>query len=466
MKGTGLKILVLLPVVVSALSAAAQSRVEVTIEDCRRWAEERSVSMRNADLDVEAARMQREEARAEYFPRVSAVAFGFYSLDPMLDLGVKDILQSSTYPDGWQTVVDIIEPVLGDNFRYRTLQRGAVASLTLMQPLFAGGRIVAGNKLAVLGVEAARLQRSMAGRASDEQIDKWYRQVVALQEKQATLVMVEMMLDTIYRDVRSARDAGLASSTDVMQVELKRSELRVGRLQLENGIRLAKMNVLNTIGMEYSYVDRGVDSVPSIDSVYFAGGLSDLSAPEVYYVPEEEVAVRQEEMRLLELSVEAKRLERRMVLGEALPQVAVGAGYGYSYMLDKGDWNGAVFATVQVPLSDWGKTARKMQRYDRQIEKAENERGYLSEQILLQVRQLWLNLTSAWEQMQVTRESVVVAETNVGYSMAYYREGMVSVSELLQAQTQLQSAREAYTEQALNYATALDAYLYRTGSRD
>lgn len=442
---------------------AQNGRVEVTVEDCRKMAGEHSVQMRNADLDVEAAQMQREEARAGYFPEVSAYAFGFYALDPMLEIGVKDLFGKTEATEKLQEALDKIVPELGFNSVYRTLQNGAVAMVSFMQPVFAGGRIVAGNRLSLLGVEAAKLQRNIAARTSDEQIDRLYWQVVSLQEKQNTLMQMKSMLDTICRDVRSAYDAGLASNTDLMQVELKQSELSVGQIQLDNGIRIAKMNILNGIGMNYSYIQRDDEAYPFIDSIRFVGNFNEMLSPEDVYISETEVAARQEEMRLLELAVDAKRLERRMVLGEALPQVAVGANYGYSYIFDKGNWNGAVFAVVQIPISDWGKNARKIQRFDIQIEKAENERVYLSEQILLQIRQLWFDLTSSWQQMLVMKQSLVLAESNLDQIFAYYRAGMVSLSELLQAQTQLSQARESYTSQALEYATALNAYRYRTG---
>lgn len=448
-------ILLLLPVAVNA------RRVELSVEQCRALADRNNTTVRNAQLDVEAAVAQRGEALAEYFPKVSASVFGFYSLDPMVEIGIKDILGESQFTDRLQSIIDNIAPELGINSVYRTLQRGAVASVSLMQPIFAGGRIVAGNNLARLGVEAAHLKRDIAARSLHEQIDRDFWQVVALQEKERTLASLAVMLDTIHRDVQSAYNAGLASSTDLMQVELKRSELRVGQIQLTNGIRLAKMNLLNGIAMEYSYIDRGSDSIPFIDSIFFNGSLSTLLPPEEYYVPEEQVALSQEETRLLSIGVKAQQLQRRMVLGEALPQLAVGANYGYSYMLENGKWNGAVYAVLQIPISDWGKKARNLQRLDRQIEKAENDQAYLSEQILLQIRQLWLNLTSSWQQMQVTKQNLRLARSTVDQSLAYYRAGMIPLSELLQTQSSLNQANEAYITQALNYSAALNSYLSR-----
>lgn len=48
-----------------------------------------------------------------------------------------------------------------------------------------------------------------------------------------------------------------------------------------------------------------------------------------------------------------------MALGEALPQVMLGASYGYSYLTEKSKWNGVAFVTVKVPITDWGKISKK-----------------------------------------------------------------------------------------------------------
>lgn len=441
----------------------AQNVMRLSIDDCQRLAATNSLAVRNADLDVQAAKAQRQEALAEYFPSVSASAFGFHAIDPLLEIGVKDILGTSGFTNNLQYIIDQLAPQYGFNSVYRTMQHGGMASISLMQPVFAGGRIVTGNKLAVLGVKAANLQRNIALRSTTEQIEQQYWQIVALEEKRQTLLELEVLLDTIYRDVNQAVVAGLAADVDMMQVELKRSELHSGKIQLENGIRLAKMNMLNGIGIAYTYIPRADSDLPYIDDIIFVNRLDSFAAPEKYYVNENDVAAQQEETRLLELSVEAKRLEKRMVIGESLPQIAVGASYGYTNILDKGNMNGAVYALVQIPLSDWGKNARKIQRYNYQMEKARNEQEYLSEQILLQIRQLWLNLVTTWQQLQVSNESVKTAQTNADQSLAYYKAGMISLSDLLQAQTALRNTVEEQINQAIAYRTALQAYTLRTG---
>lgn len=458
-----LKILILTHCLSMALIVSAQKAINLSLDDCKKLSAKNNVAVRNADLDLQAAKSQRQEALAEYFPSISASAFGFYAVEPMIEIGVKDILGTSDFTNNLQYIINQLAPQLGIDPVYRSMQHGGMATVSLMQPLFAGGRIVAGNKLAVLGIKAANLQRNIILRTANEQIEQQYWQIISLEEKQRTLIQLENMLDTILRDVSSAVSAGLASEIDLMQVELKRSELRSGKIQIENGIRLAKMNMFNGIGQEYTYIRREEDSIPYIDDIYLSDRFDSLPAPDLYYTDETEIAGRQEEMQLLELSVEAKRLEKRMVIGETLPQIAVGASYGYTNILDKGNMNGAVYAVVRIPITDWGKNSKKIQRYNYQLEKARNEQEYLNEQILLQIRQLWLNLTSSWQQLKVTEESLVSAKANADQSLAYYKAGMISLTELLQAQTTLRTTEETHINQSIAYCTALQAYLLRAG---
>ena len=442
---------------------AAVPQCRLSLEQCRNMALENNAYVRNAALDVNAARAQKQEALAEYFPKVSVNAFAFYAFDPMLEIGLKDIIGESDFSNTLQNYLNSFASTYGFDPVYSTLKHGITANVSVMQPLFAGGRIVNGNRLAALGLEAAGLQKNVIERNTSEDVERAYWQIISLEEKMKTLDQMTSLVDTLYRDVNAAWSAGLATMNDLLQVRLKKNELRTGKIQLRNGIRVSKMNLCNSIGVRYNpYSSVRNDSIPYIDDIILTDRLEVEGSPDMYYQPEEEVAARQDESRLLEISVRSKQLEKKMVMGEALPKVGIGASYGYSEMVTDGRMNGAVYAMVQIPLSDWGKTARKMQRYDYQLQKAMNEKEYLDAQLVLQVRKLWIDLESAWEQLLVAEESVSVAKADVADLTAYYKAGMSPLSELLQAQTRLQEAENDYIDQSINYVTALRSYLDRT----
>ena len=440
--------------------ASAQG-LTLTLENCKDMALQNDPYVRNAHLDILAARAQKQEVFAEYFPKVSLNSFGFWAKEPMLEVGIYDVMGQNELSDVLNELLVTAGEQFGFSPIYRALDYGYVASVTAVQPLFAGGRIVTGNRLASLGVEAAKLQKEIKLRDNEASVEAGYWQVVSLEEKLSTVRVLGQLLDTLHKDLSSAVQAGLAVMTDLMQLELKQSELKSGLVQLKGGIRLAKMNLLNSIGQDYCLLPANADSLkPFIDDIVFADRLEDLLSPQEYYVPEEELASGLDENQLLGLSVEAKRMEKRMALGEALPTVGVGASYNYSRVINE-KFNGTVFATVQVPISDWGKVSRKVKRIDYQMQKASNERDYLSSQLLLQIRQLWLGLTVAWDKMMVARETMDVAQKTVDQLTDSYEAGLVPMSELLQAQTILRQSTEAYIDSQIEYSAALTAYQSR-----
>lgn len=138
------------------MQAPAQE-VRLTLDQCREMALQNNSSAVGAALDLKAAEYQKQEAFAEYFPRVSAMGFGFWAFNPLLEIGVKDIFGNNDFSNNLQNLIESYAPMYGISPSYSTLNRGYLAGISVMQPLFAGGRIVNGNRLAGIGVEAARL---------------------------------------------------------------------------------------------------------------------------------------------------------------------------------------------------------------------------------------------------------------------------------------------------------------------
>lgn len=440
--------------------AAPAQELRLTLEECREMALQNNSSAVGAALDLEAARYQKQEAFAEYFPRVSAMGFGFWAFDPLLEIGVKDIFGNNDFSNNLQGLIDSYAPMYGLPTSYTTLSRGYLAGISVMQPIFAGGRIVNGNRLAALGVEAAGLQQEVQRRSTSDEIEGYWWQVVSLQEKRELLAGSKEFVDTLFRDVTAAYEAGLVTEDELLQVKLARNELLSNEVQLDNGLKLAKMNLLNSIGQSYTVISANAsEERPYIDSIVLADEEGLPGPPEAYYADEESIAASMEETRLLELQVEAAELQKKMALGEALPQLAVGATYGYYDFTGKGDFNGLAFATVQIPISDWGRTGAKMKRLQTQVDKAASQRDYLQSQIILGVRQSWVELNSAWSQYQLALDSEAAAEASFGRVERNYEAGMVTIAELLQSQTSLRQASDKRADALNSYRQALRKWL-------
>lgn len=435
------KTLIILMILISASAMSAQE-TSLSLKDCIVLSESNNPYIKNTYLDIQSARYQKKEVFAEYFPRLSFRALGISSYDYFIDIVVGPELGKMARDSGFGG----------------TTKSGFNASLSLIQPLYAGGRIVTGNKLAKVGVKAAELKHEVNLREKREEIEKMYWEIVALEEKRHTIKHLEELLDVLYKDVNSAIAAGVVTESDLLLVKMKQNELKSGKIHLEGGIKLLKMNLFNTIGQNYSLVKAVADpSKPHIDDIVLSDRLSSLLPPSQYYVPEEEFAAGVTETELLEVMVEAKKLEKKLALGEYLPSAGIGLSYGYSSFTNS-NTNAIGLATVSIPISSWGKGSMKLKRLNNEIEKAVNQKEHLTSQLVLQARQLWLNLNVAWEQMKVAEENLEFAEKSVYNQMSRFNAGLVPISDVLMNQTSLFEATENLISKQIEYSKALTAY--------
>lgn len=440
-------------------SVCASAQVQLTLDDCREMAFQNNAALKNADLDVKAAWMQKQETLALYFPTASINAFGFHAMNPLLNIGITDILGNNDFANNLQYEVDNYASTYGFKTRYTALQYAYGAAVSVTQPIFAGGRIVNGNALAAKGLEAAKLKRSLQGKQTSMEVEGFWWSVASIEDKIQMLNELDATVQHLNAILSSAVNAGLAGDTDLLKLQLRRSELEAARRKAASGLRLAKMNLFNAIGQPYCY-NAAAETVerPFVDNIILCGISEEPLSPENYWREEAQILDNMDESRLLEIQVEAKQLEKKIAIGEAMPEVGLGASYGYGKLLDRGRTNTMAYATVKIPLTDWGKTARKAQRIDTQVQKARNDQEYLSRQLMLKIGKCWLDLTSAYDQWQLSKENSATAQTIFSRMEKQYEAGVVPVSDLLQAQASLAEARSKQTDALIAYREAIRSY--------
>lgn len=428
----------------------------VTLAECQELGAQYDPEVKSARLDLKSALAQRAEARWEYVPRISLSSVGYYALRPLVRIEPQDILEGYWADVVSQMVTDAAYQA-GITPWYEGFRSGWAAMALAMQPLYVGGRIANGNRLADLGVRASELQLTIKQRETAATIEQKYRLAVSLQEKMLTLDKAQEVLDSLERDASAAVEAGLVTDSDLLQVRLKKRELSSGHLQLRSGLKLAKMDLFNAIGFEYAYLE--INSY-----VLEEDSFAELEAPNHYFSPEAENRVT-EESRLLAMQVEAGRLQKKMAVGEYLPQLAVGVGYAYYDLVGKRrtESNGLGFATLTIPITDIGKAAARARRFDSQVEKARVQQEYLDAQLVLQVLQMRMAVETAWEQLILADESLHAAQDAAGKLRVRYEAGQVTMSDLLQAELAVRQAEEERIDRKMEYNLAVNSYLRRCG---
>lgn len=121
------------------------------------------------------------------------------------------------------------------------LENGKIAHVTAIQPVFVDRQILNGNKLSKVGKEVSKLQFSLAENEVRLKTEKYFRQIISLQEKMKTVENSKLQLSSIYKDVKGAIDAGIVIPNDLLRIELEQQRIGSKRLIVENGLRVSKL---------------------------------------------------------------------------------------------------------------------------------------------------------------------------------------------------------------------------------
>lgn len=418
----------------------------LTLEQCRDAAINHNIAVRSANRSLEKAQEQKKEAFTKYFPTVAAAGFTYHSSKDVVrgDINTSDVIPSSiasSIPEAIATMIPSSVPV-------GLMRNGTAAGITAVQPVFMGGQIVNGNKLAKVGVTADDLQRQLSEREVRLTTNQYYWNVVTLQEKLHTLQQTQQMLRSLEKDVNTAVKAGVALRNDLLQVQLQENQVEAAMLEVNNGIKASRQVLGQYIGLsDSSFVVSGMEAKDST----FVLPVAMRRDPSV-------AAANMTESRLLEQNVQGTILNHKLEVGKNLPSVAVGAGYDYVRLVHKDNTFGMVFATVSIPISSWwgGSHAIKW----RKIEEQEAREQLADKQQLLSIKveKEWDDVTVAYRKTLIARKGIEKSCENLRLNQQFYHAGTGKMTDLLEAQRQVQQSRDQWVEAVAAYQLRLAEY--------
>lgn len=438
------QVLIILFFLLTSGVMAQTDSLRLSVQDCIDLALENNIELKNSQLEIDKARATKKEAETAYFPTVTAQALAFDALNPMLSFGIDDI-DNAQVRQILYTLYAEYGAQLGLKKEYSFVQDGVILNAMAMQPIYAGGRIRNGNKLAKLGIEAAEYQSKIKEDEVRLQTECLYWQIIALEEKNVTLNYLDRLLDTLDRYLDGAIEAGLALPTDQYKLRVKQNESQLNRKKLNDGITLLKMTLAQYIGADWQ-------TMTLTDTLGFE------MEPSTYFQIAENAVAQRNESHLLDLSLKAEDLKKKMTLGEALPSLMVGGSASYHTIFENTKPNAMVFAMLQVPITDWHKTSYKLKKHDLDAETAENTRRDLTEKMELQTNQAWFNLEQSWLRITMAQTALKDAEANLKITQDYYDAGLVALSDVLEAQTLLKQSRDELTDSRVEYRINLVTY--------
>lgn len=428
------------------LGMSAQDTDILTLDECFELARANNAQFKTNQIEIEKAQEVKKQVFTKYFPQVDARYLAYYAVNPLIHYGVDDI--HDKFGEVLKAIIEFLNNNVGMGIPEEVdlLKKGQSISATAIQPIYAGGRVRNGNKLAKLGIEAAELQAQVSERDVLENIESTYYLIVGLKAKVETLETALSLIDSLDRVADVALKAGLVTKNDQLRVALERNKYQALQMQLNNGIVLASQLLCQEIGIDYPEDGLNLDN--------------DLHNGNNYV---ENYGFERPEIKLLQLQIDAETYYKRLSRGEALPQIGVGAMITYGNMIQNYKGNAIFFGSVQVPIMKWWETSHKIKEHNLKIEQYEIMQKDLTEKMSLQEKQAYNQMLEAMALMKSDESALEMAQENYRVAELNYRAGINTITDVLEANALLLQAQNAITDRQITYVTARRRYYDLTG---
>ncbi len=440
--------------ILSALGAISLcSAMTVSLDSCRSMALSNNKNLRMASEAIKKAGYQKEEAFAAYLPALDFTgAYMFnqkkisvFGEDQHLPVGTFDIsTQSYQYnparnpltgeplktPDGqYIPETTALIPKESMEFDVHNVFFGAV---TLTQPIYMGGKIVAMNKITGYAEDLARAMHNSAAEDIIYAVDAAYWQVVSLKAKQKLARSYVNLLDTLHHNVELMVLQGVATRSDLLTVDVKLNQANVDLTKVDNGLVLSRMALAQVCGLPVNtpmtLVDEDMDDVSSAQPVATSYNMQDVYS-------------RRQDIKALELGINIYKEQEKVAKSDMMPKLALVGAYSFSNpnMFDgfqkRFSGNFSVGAVLTVPLWHWGGNYNKYRAAKTQTNIARLELENAKELIDLQVSQSAFKAQEAMKTYEMTLNNLTKANENLRQANVGFREGVMTTDNVMEAQT-------------------------------
>ena len=411
-----------------AVSANAQeTKVKYSIDSCVTEALANNYSLKSADNSLAAAEQEKKEAFTKYFPTISASGLGFISDEGLLQMEI-------------------------DGNAMSMMDDGYMLSVMATQPIYMGGQIINSNKLASVNIDVNQLQRSKTADEIRLSTETYFWQIVMLKEKLVTLGKMDELLSNTLKDVEAAVNAGVRTRNEMLQVQLQQNQNRTNRINVNNS--LSTMTDLLAQIMGHTGEDIDVD---------YEMDYTLPPSPAELLVEHESALLNTDDYNLLQQNIKASELQYKLAVGKNIPSVAIGGGYTYFDIMDKGQHAWVGMATVSVPLTGWWGGSHNMKKKKLELENARYDLEDNSEKLIINMDKTWNDVTDAYKQVEIAMESMEQSTENLRLNTDYYNAGTATMTDLLDAQSLYQQSRDQYAEAYTQYEIKKREYLQATG---
>ena len=477
-------------------SLCVQAQEVYSLQKCRELALQNNRQLKISNMTVDVAENTRKAAKTKYLPRVDALAgYQHFSREISLlsddqkntlsnlgtntfgqlggqigqnlsSLAQQGVLSPQVAQQLGQLLSNVSTPLtqagnnigqsINDAFRSNTKNVYA-GGVVVNQPIYMGGAIKAANDMAAIGEQVAQNNISLKRQLVLYGVDNAYWLAISLKKKEALAIRYRDLAQKLNEDVKKMICEGVATRADGLKVEVavNTADMQIARIQ--SGVSLAKMALCELCGLDLNgdiqLSDERDADLPPTPSTQFNN----------YIIPASDSTRLNEtrpELRLLQNAVDMSKQNTKFLRSLYLPHVLLTAGYSVSnpnlfngFQKRFTDlWN--IGVTVQVPIWTWGENKYKIRASRTATSIAQLEMDDVRKKIDLEIEQNRLRLKDANKQLATSHKNMAAAEENLRCANVGFKEGVMTVTEVMAAQTAWQTSRMAIIDAEISVKLA------------
>ena len=477
-------------------SLCVQAQEVYSLQKCRELALQNNRQLKISNMTVDVAENTHKAAKTKYLPRVDALAgYQHFSREISLlsddqkntlsnlgtntfgqlggqigqnlsSLAQQGVLSPQVAQQLGQLLSNVSTPLtqagnnigqsINDAFRSNTKNVYA-GGIVVNQPIYMGGAIKAANDMAAIGEQVAQNNISLKRQLVLYGVDNAYWLAISLKKKEALAIRYRDLAQKLNEDVKKMIREGVATRADGLKVEVavNTADMQIARIQ--SGVSLAKMALCELCGLDLNgdiqLSDEREADLPPTPSTQFDN----------YIIPASDSTRLNEtrpELRLLQNAVDMSKQNTKLLRSLYLPHVLLTAGYSVSnpnlfngFQKRFTDlWN--IGVTVQVPVWTWGENKYKIRASRTATSIAQLEMDDVRKKIDLEIEQNRLRLKDANKQLATSHKNMAAAEENLRCANVGFKEGVMTVTEVMAAQTAWQTSRMAIIDAEISVKLA------------
>lgn len=419
----------------------------LNLDEVRDLAIQNNKNLKMASEQERVAFYNKKEAFSKYLPEVSMIGAYLRNQKNLQLISSSAIPSSITMPDLSSLGIPIpagTEIPIPDEIRDKIRSVGEVdiknvwvGGVTLIQPLFMGGKIVAYNDIMKNSQALAAAQKDTKLQDIITEVDAGYWQVVSLAYKKELAESYKSLLEKMHSDISTMEQEGVATKADVLSVAVKLNEADMTLTKVDNGLALSRMALNQLCGLS---IDENVKLSDENNSETVS---NELYTPELVSV--EEALVNRSELKSLELATKIYKGKERVARSEFMPNLAFMASYLYTNPSSfdgfdtkfGGMWT--LGLTLKVPLN-FMSSSSKYNAAKAETRIQEYKLDEAKEKIELQVNQANFKLNEAYKKYTSSEKNMEKADENLRYATVGFEEGVIPASDVLAAHTAWLSA--------------------------